>query len=147
VGEITKEPTVAKSRVMRGIWFGLGWLAVAVGAVGIVIPGLPTTGFMILAAACFTRSSPRFERWVLGLPGVGQSVADYRSGAGMPVRAKVIAISMMVVAISISVGFLLENAALRVSTVAAGIVGVWYITRRIPTQRRPPAQMPPIDVA
>ena len=115
------------------MWFGIGWLAVAVGGIGIVVPGLPTTGFMIIAAACFARCSPRFEQWVLHLPGVGRAVADYRSGIGMPKRAKVTAISMMAIAIAISVGLLLDNTALRVSIVVAGLIGVWYIVRRVPT--------------
>ena len=118
---------------MRSVWFGAGWLAVAVGGIGVVVPGLPTTGFMIIAAACFARCSPRFEQWVLHLPGVGRSVADYRSGAGMPKRAKLTAVSMMVVAISISVGVLLDNTALRISIVVAGLIGTWYIVRRVPT--------------
>ena len=115
------------------MWFGTGWLAVALGGIGIVVPGLPTTGFMIIAAACFARCSPRFEQWVLQLPGVGRAVADYRAGIGMPKRAKVTAISMMAIAISISVGLLLDNTALRVSIVVAGLIGVWYIVRRVPT--------------
>lgn len=124
---------VARSWLARGVWFGAGWLAVAVGGIGVVVPGLPTTGFMIIAAACFARCSPRFEQWVLNLPGVGRSVADYRSGAGMPKRAKITAISMMAIAISISVGLVLDNTALRISVVALGLVGVWYIVWRVPT--------------
>lgn len=124
---------IARSWLARSVWFGVGWLAVAVGAIGVVVPGLPTTGFMIIAAACFARCSPRFERWVLHLPGVGRSVSDYRSGVGMPKRAKIIAISMMVIAISISAGLLLDNTALRLSIVAAGLIGTWYIVRRVPT--------------
>ena len=115
------------------MWFGAGWLAVAAGGIGVVLPGLPTTGFMILAAACFARCSPRFEQWVLQLPGVGRAVADYRAGLGMPKRAKVTAITMMVIAISISVGLVLDNTALRISIVAAGLIGVWYIVWRVPT--------------
>lgn len=126
----------ARSWLARCLWFAVGWLAVAVGGIGVVVPGLPTTGFMIIAAACFARSSPRFEQWVLHLPVVGRSVADYRSGAGMPKRAKVAAVSMMVVAISISVGLLLDNIAVRVSIVAAGLIGTWYIVWRIPTAQR-----------
>ena len=118
---------------MRAMWFGLGWVAVALGAIGVVVPGLPTTGFMVAAAACFARSSPRFEQWVLDLPGVGKSVADYRSGLGMPKRAKVVAISMMTVAIAISAGLLVDNTAVRSTIVAAGVIGVWYIVRRVPT--------------
>lgn len=124
---------VARSRLTRAAWFGGGWLAVAVGGVGVIVPGLPTTGFMVLAAACFARSSPRFEQWVLRLPGVGQAVIDYRSGLGMPRRAKITAISMMTVAIAISAGLVLDNTALRVVIVAAGVVGAWYIIRRVPT--------------
>ncbi len=102
-----------------------------------IVPGLPTTGFMIIAAACFARCSPRFEQWILDLPGVGQSVADYRSGAGMPKRAKIVAVSMMVVAIAISAGILLDNTALRITTVVAGLIGTWFIVWRVPTAQRP----------
>ena len=130
---LTSGDSVARSRVARAAWFGLGWLAVGIGGVGIVVPGLPTTGFMILAAACFARSSPRFEQWVLHLPGIGRSVMNYRSGLGMPRRAKVTAVSMMGVAIAISAGLVLDNNALRLGIVAAGVIGTWYIIRRVPT--------------
>jgi len=133
---LPSDQPVARSRIARWTWFAAGWLAVAMGGIGVVVPGLPTTGFMIMAAACFARSSPRFERWVLDLPGVGQAVADYRAGLGMPRRAKVVAITMMVLAIGLSVGFLLENPALRAAIVAAGMVGTWYIIRRVPTAPR-----------
>lgn len=137
----TQDPG-AKSRIVRGAWFGGGWLAVAFGGVGVVVPGLPTTVFMIIAAACFARCSPRFEQWILDLPGVGKSVADYRSGLGMPLRAKVAAISMLVIAVSISAGLVLDNAALRVAVVVVGLIGVWYISMRV-TTARPPAPASP----
>jgi uncharacterized membrane protein YbaN (DUF454 family) len=130
---IVDEQPRSRGPIVRGLWFTLGWLAVAVGGIGVVVPGLPTTGFMVLAAACFARSSPRFEQWVLDLPGVGKSVADYRAGLGMPKRAKVVAIAMMTVAIAISAGLMVEPAWVRLAIVAAGIVGVWYILRRVPT--------------
>jgi uncharacterized membrane protein YbaN (DUF454 family) len=130
---VAGEQAVVRGPLARGMWFGLGWLAVGAGGIGVVVPGLPTTGFMVLAAACFARCSPRFEQWVLDLPGVGRAVADYRAGLGMPMRAKVIAISMMTVAIAISAGLVVDQAAVRVTIVAAGIVGVWYITQRVPT--------------
>jgi uncharacterized membrane protein YbaN (DUF454 family) len=129
----TRDEPIARGPVVRGVWFVLGWSAVAIGGIGVVVPGLPTTGFMVAAAACFARSSPRFERWVLDLPGVGKAVADYRSGLGMPCRAKVIAISMMVVAIAISAGLIVDNTPVRLVIVAAGAVGIWYVTRRVPT--------------
>lgn len=134
-----REQPVARGRAARALWFVLGWVAVALGAIGVVVPGLPTTGFMVAAAACFAKSSPRFEQWVLDLPGVGKSVADYRSGLGMPKRAKVVAISMMTVAIAISAGLIVDNTAVRSTIVAAGVIGVWYIVRRVPTAPAVPA--------
>ncbi len=130
---VARDQPIARSRLARGAWFALGWLSVGVGAVGVVVPGLPTTGFMVLAAACFARCSPRFEHWVLDLPGVGSAVADYRAGLGMPKRAKVIAISMMTVAIAISAGLIVEIVWVQLTIVAAGVIGVWYIVWRVPT--------------
>jgi uncharacterized protein len=113
----------------------LGWLAVALGAVGVVVPGLPTTGFFVLAAACFARSSPRFERWVLDLPTVGPLVRDHRAGLGMPRRAKVVAVSMMLGACSLS-AWTLGSPVLAGTILGAGAVGTWYLVRRVPTRER-----------
>jgi uncharacterized membrane protein YbaN (DUF454 family) len=126
---------VAKSRVVRGALFCIGGLSVALGGVGVIVPGLPTTVFMIIAAACFSRCSPRFEQRILDLPGIGRSVADYRSGLGMPLRAKVAAISMLVIAVLISAGFVLSNATVRVVVVGVGLIGVGYIAVGVPTAR------------
>ena len=117
----------------RWLLLGAGWLCVGLGAVGIVVPGLPTTGFFVLAASCFARSSPRFEAWVLGLPGIGPMVADARAGLGMPRRAKVLAVGSIVLAVGLSAGFALEGAA-RVVVLVLGAIGVWYVGWRIPTR-------------
>ncbi|MGH9271186.1 MAG: YbaN family protein, partial [Ilumatobacteraceae bacterium] len=130
-------------RAIRWLWFGLGWLAVAVGSIGIVVPGLPTTVFFVAAAACFSRSSPRFEQWVLTRPGIGPMVRDYRAGLGMPRRAKVAAITCIVVVCSISAGLLVDAWWLRITIAALGLVGVAWIAWRIPT--RAPAPPPDDD--
>lgn len=113
----------------------LGWLAVALGSLGIVVPGLPTTGFFVFAAACFARSSPRFERWVLGLPTIGPMVRDHRAGLGMPRRAKVVAIGMMLTACSLS-SLALGSPLLAVVVMGAGAIGTWYVGWRVPTRER-----------
>ena len=121
---------------LRWAWFALGWIAVALGGIGVVVPGLPTTGFFVLAASCFARSSPRFERWVLSLPGVGPLVRDHRAGLGMPRRAKVSAVAVMVVAVVASVVFALESPVVRAVVLAAGAIGVWYVGWHVPTRER-----------
>lgn len=120
--------------VVRWLWFGAGWVAVALGALGAIVPGLPTTGFLVLAASCFARSSPRFERWVLSLPKVGPMVTDYRAGLGMPRRAKAMAIGMMIIAVVLSAGFVIDAAAGRIGVALAGVIGVWFVGSRIPTR-------------
>jgi uncharacterized membrane protein YbaN (DUF454 family) len=111
----------------------LGFVCVALGTMGIVVPGLPTTGFFILAASCFSRSSPRFERWVLELPGIGPMVADHRAGLGMPRRAKVAACSMIVLFVALSAVLALDGVT-RWVVVALGVVGVLYVALRVPTR-------------
>ena len=113
-----------------------GFVFAALGFVGIVVPGLPTTVFMIMAASCFAKSSPRFERWILGLPVVGAMVRDHRSGLGMPRKAKVIAITMMVVATTSSIVFAMNQIGLRFVVAAVGVVGVWYVGIRVPTREK-----------
>ncbi len=119
-------------RVVRGGWFALGWVAVAVGTIGIVIPGLPTTVFFIVAAACFSRSSPRFEQWVLDRPGIGPMVRDYRSGLGMPRSAKTAAIASIAVVCSLSAFVTTSAWWLRVVILVAGAVGIAWILWRVP---------------
>lgn len=122
-----------QGRVRRVVLFGCGWAAVALGSIGIVVPGLPTTGFFVLAAACFARSSPRFERWVLDLPGVGPMVRDHRAGLGMPRRAKVLAIAMMLTACTLS-SWTLGSPVAAAVILGAGAVGTWYVGWRVPTR-------------
>lgn len=111
----------------------VGWIAVALGGIGVVVPGLPTTGFMVFAASCFAKSSPRFEQWILDLPGVGPHVRAYRDGEGMPRRAKVTALAMMTVAVVFAAGFAVEILWVRLVIAAAGVVGWWFILVRVPT--------------
>jgi uncharacterized protein len=128
-------PLVAgRSRLSRAAYVAIGCGAVGLGTLGIVVPGLPTTGFFVLAAWAFSRSSPRLEQWVLDRPGVGPLVRDYRNGLGMPRRAKVIAITMLVVSCSLSATFGVDRLVIRLVIVAAGAVGVAWILWRVPTR-------------
>jgi len=124
----------------RGAWIVLGLLSVAVGAIGIVVPGLPTTVFFILAAACFARSHPRLEQWVLELPRIGPAVRRYRAGLGMPLRAKQWAIGMIVVFTTISV-VVVRSWRFGVGITVVAAIGVWYVGKRVPTT--PPEALEP----
>lgn len=130
---------MARSRsarlLLRSLWAIWGLIFVGLGIIGMIVPGMPTTGFMLLAAWCFSHSSPRLEAWLLRLPGVGQIVADHRAGLGMPRRAKVIATSMIVVACGFS-AWRVERWWVAALMVTAGAVGVCWILWRVPTKER-----------
>jgi uncharacterized membrane protein YbaN (DUF454 family) len=80
----------------RWVLIGFGCVFVALGSIGVVVPLLPTTPFLILAAACFARSSPRFYRWLLARPGVGPMIREWRETRTIPLRTKVRVVSLIV---------------------------------------------------
>jgi uncharacterized membrane protein YbaN (DUF454 family) len=135
-----KGRAAASGKLRRGpaawLWFVAGWLAVGLGGVGVIVPGMPTTVFFVVAAGCFARCSPRFEQWVLDLPKIGPLVRDHRAGLGMPRRAKVIAVAMILVVSTASGVFAIENRAVGLVVVGLGLVGVAYILLRVPTRER-----------
>lgn len=128
-------PRLVRS-AQRVLWVAVGLVASAIGGLGVVVPGLPTTPFFILAAWCFSRSSPRLEQWVLDLPGVGPLVRDHRSGLGVPRRVKVLAISMMTLAVALSTTIAIDSWPARLGVIALGIAGFAYVGFRIPTRER-----------
>ena len=128
------ETPVDRSRTVRAGWLAMGLVCVGLGGLGIVIPGLPTTVFFIAAAACFSKSSPRLEAWVLGLRGVGPMVRDHRAGLGMPRRAKVLATACIVLFVGLALWLAIEHPALRGVVAASALVGVAVIWWRVPTR-------------
>ena len=72
-----------RSGLSRALWATLGLAFVGVGAVGVVVPGLPTTPLLLLAAACFARSSPRLYAWLLRNPTFGPLIEDFRAGLSL----------------------------------------------------------------
>lgn len=87
----------------RALWLAAGVLALATGIVGIVLPVLPTTPFVIVAAFCFARGSARWERWLLNHRHFGPMLRAWRARRVIPWRAKLLAWTMMVGAVAWSI--------------------------------------------
>jgi uncharacterized membrane protein YbaN (DUF454 family) len=124
----------SRFRTVRALWIAVGFVCVGLGVIGALVPVMPSTGFFVAAAFCFARGSDRWLNWLLALPTVGPLVRDYRAGLGMPLRAKVIAVSMLTLAVTISV-LRLTILPARIGATALGLVGVWFILVRVPTKR------------
>ena len=122
-----------RHRFVRWIWLIAGFLFVGIGGLGLVLPVLPSTVFFIIAAACFARSSQRYEQWILGLPRIGPMVRDYRNGLGMARRTKIIAVVAMLTAIGLS-SLAIPSWAGRGAAYALAAVGVWFILAHVPTR-------------
>ncbi len=132
IGSDPLHPRRPRHHLTRLAWVLLGLTSVAVGVIGIIVPGLPSTGFFVFAAWCFSKSSPRLEAWLLGLPVAGQLIADYRAGLGMPVRAKFIACVMIALAVGLSAG-IVDAVWVAAAIVATGLIGMAWITWMVPT--------------
>lgn len=87
----------------RIFYLTLGWLAIVLGTLGIVLPLLPTTPFVLLAAWCFSRSSPRFHHWLLWRSPFGRYLRHWQQHRAMPPGAKARAIGLILVTFSLSI--------------------------------------------
>jgi uncharacterized membrane protein YbaN (DUF454 family) len=92
----------ARSPVVRALLAAAGFAALGLGLLGVLLPVLPTTPFVLLAAACFARSSRRFFRWLLSNRAFGHHVAGWRVHRCIPARIKALAIALVVLTIGSS---------------------------------------------
>lgn len=129
-------PSSARSLplIIRYLLVGVGFAAVALGMLGVVLPLLPTTPFLLLAAACFARSSERFHDWLLNMPVFGQYIRDYKAGKGVPVRVKVTALTVLWVTILTSVIWMIPVLFAKVLLIVIASVVTTHIVR-LPNRR------------
>jgi uncharacterized protein len=90
---------------LRSILFIFGSLFLFLGIIGIFIPLLPTTPFLLLSAACYLRSSKRIYHWLLNHKWLGIIIKNYYEGKGLPLKFKVFTIILLWITITISIVF------------------------------------------
>jgi|TARA_X000001036_G_scaffold233216_1_gene217763 hypothetical protein len=124
-----KKMNIQSNKFLRAFWLGLGLLLSMIGLIGIVVPGLPTTPIMILAAACFFKSSEKLYDWVLQNKYFGEHVKNFREGRCMPLKAKVTAIITMWIFVSISIFIGIPDTMIlaKVLTFFGAATGTFYV--------------------
>jgi uncharacterized membrane protein YbaN (DUF454 family) len=86
---------------VKPIWFVFAWISFVVGIIGAFLPILPTTPFLILSAYLFSKSSPRFHKWLLELPVAGAAVKDWQQNRVIKPKAKILCSLMILLSLVI----------------------------------------------
>jgi uncharacterized membrane protein YbaN (DUF454 family) len=115
---------------VRAVFLLFGTFFLGLAAVGIVVPVLPTTPFVLLAAACYLRASTRLHDRLLRSHAFGPTIVAWQEHRAIPPRAKVLAIVMVTATFVISVVFFVESFALRAGLAGLGVILVIWLARR-----------------
>lgn len=100
----------------------LGCIAVILGAVGVVVPGLPTTPLVLLASWCFYKSSPRLQAWLLQ-SFLGKYIREYKDKGGITTHKRIYIILLMAAMVTVSTVFFIHNTIIRIIVAIAGLIG------------------------
>lgn len=117
-----------RANIIRYLLIFTGWLAIGLGGLGIVLPVLPTTPFILLAAACFAKSSPRFYQWLLNRAYFAQMITDYQKYRGINRKTKIRAILLMWLSMCFS-AYLVGQLWLSISLLCVALAVSCYLWR------------------
>ncbi len=115
--------------VTRLFWLGFGWGMVGLGLIGVALPGLPTTPFLLLAAFAFSRSAPGLKLWLEEHPTFGPPIRDWEERGAISPRAKTLAVSMMALILAISLLVGVPTWVLVVQILGMGSGALFILTR------------------
>lgn len=125
-----------RSRVVRAVLLVAGTLCLLLGLIGIFLPVLPTTPFVLLAAACYARASKRFHDRLLANRTFGPMIHEWEQHRSIPYRTKLTAIALMSVTLATSIVLFVEQTWLKVVLACIGlIVATWLYCQ--PSRDRP----------
>jgi len=97
------------NKLVRTLWLIAGTICVVLGAIGMVLPLLPTTPLLLAAAACYCKGSDRMYNWLLNNKWFGEYIRNYKEGRGLPMKTKITALIVLWVTIGFSTIFVLHR--------------------------------------
>jgi uncharacterized protein len=119
--------------ILRAIYILLGTISLGLGILGIFVPGLPTTPFLLLTAGLYVKSSKRLYLLLISNKHVGPYIVEFRTNKGLTLKAKLYAIAMMWTMILLSAGFLIHPVAVKLVVLGVGLVGTIVMGFAVPT--------------
>jgi len=105
----------------------IGFASLFLGIIGIAVPLLPTTPFLLLSAACFLRGSDRLYQWLMNNRLFGSYIRNYQEHKAIPLKAKILAISLLWITILYSIIFILESVYIRILLVVIAVAVTLHI--------------------
>ena len=134
-GNCSVEEKTSAVNWLKPLLIVAGSVFVGLGVLGIFLPVLPTTPFLLLAAACYARSSQRFYCWLLNNRWFGTYIDNYRRKKGMPLKVKLLTVSLMWLTLIISLVFAVSSLVLRLILIIL-VLGVSIHILRIKTLKQ-----------
>jgi len=134
--QLTTTSKTKKQRIIRWLLLTAGTVCLVLGAIGIVLPILPTTPFLLLAAACYLRSSERMHKWLLSNRWFGEYIKNYQAGRGIPLKTKLFALLVLWATILFSTFFIVNGILAAQIVLLIVAVGVTVHLARVPTYRK-----------
>lgn len=122
--------------LLKPLYIVLGTISLILGIVGIIIPGLPATPFLLLTAWLYLRGSDKLYHRLLRHKHLGKYIDDFRSGKGMTMPFKLGSLLLMVIMVTISCVFLLQADWLKYVVIGSALLGAFIMMFVIPTQRK-----------
>ena len=134
--DYSADVTEHKSPALRALLMVAGSLFVVLGVIGLVLPIMPTTVFLILAAACFARASTRFYNLLLNSPAFGPAILEWRRHRSIPWRTKLVAMGVTALSFVASIVLFLRDPRLQTGMAIIGLALLVFLYR-IPSRDRP----------
>lgn len=122
--------------IIRVFYIIAGFISLAFGVLGIFVPGLPSTPFLLLAAFLFARGSARIHHWLLTNRFVGSYITEWNQTKGLTRRTKIKSVTLMALVLVISLVFMTKTIVLKIIIVALGLVGIIMMGFVIPTTKK-----------
>ena len=117
-----------RGTMKKNILLGIGWTSLALGTIGIFLPLLPTTPFLLVSAFCFQKSSEKFHNWLIKSPVFGKYIQDYQEKKGITLQNKIISIVFMAMGMAFS-AYKIQHIHARIALVVIFIAVTWHICK------------------
>ncbi|MFD1415926.1 YbaN family protein [Oceanobacillus jeddahense] len=119
----------------KAFFISCGSVSLGLGIIGIILPLLPTTPFLLLTAACYAKSSERLYQWLLENKYFGSYIKNYRAGKGIPLKAKITAVSVLWLSLSFTIFFIIPLVAVKILLALIGAYITGFILKQKTLQK------------